>query len=232
MTASAIVLAGGRSSRFGSPKLRALVDGVPLLHLAVRAVAAVADEVVIVGPRSGGVAPSDFDGLPAGVRVAVVLDPVEDGGPLIGLRAGLAAATGDRLVVVGGDMPRLEPAVLRAMLERLPNGPAAGRTSIGQSSAVTVSAPKSADGVLLGQAGGARPLPLAASTNEARRAVEAAVSEGERSLHAALARLTVVEVPADEWRRLDPSGHSLLDVDTPADLDDVGGTQADDTPLT
>jgi molybdopterin-guanine dinucleotide biosynthesis protein A len=204
VTASGIVLAGGRSSRFGSPKLQALVDGIPLLDLAVRAVAEVTDDVVIVGPASGGVALTDLDSLPARVRVEVVHDPVEGGGPLIGLRAGLAVATGDRVVVVGGDMPRLEPAVLRAMLERLAPESATGRST---------------DAVLLGEAGGGRPLPMAVRTVRARAAVEAAISARETSLHAALARLTVVELPEDEWRRFDPAGRSLLDVDTPADLD-------------
>lgn len=204
MNVSGIVLAGGRSSRFGSPKLQALVDGIPLLDLAVRAVAEVADEVVIVGPATGGVALTDLDSLPSRVRVEVVHDPVEEGGPLIGLRAGLAVVTGDRIVVVGGDMPRLEPAVMRAMLEQL-----APESSPGQST----------DAVVLAQAGGGRPLPMGLRTAEARGAVEAAISAGETSLRAALARLTVVELPEDEWRRFDPTGRSLLDVDTPADLD-------------
>jgi molybdopterin-guanine dinucleotide biosynthesis protein A len=204
LTASAIVLAGGRSSRFGSPKLQALVDGTPLLDLAVRAVAEVVDEVVIVGPATGGAALTDLDSLPARVLVEVVHDPVEGGGPLIGLRTGLAVATGDRVVVVGGDMPRLEAAVLRAMLERLAPDSAPRR---------------SADAVLLGQAGGGRPLPMAVRTVEAREAVESAISAGEASLHAALARLTVIELPEDEWRHFDPAGRTLLDVDTPADLE-------------
>ncbi|MFN8623891.1 MAG: NTP transferase domain-containing protein, partial [Chloroflexota bacterium] len=47
---SAIVLAGGRASRFGADKLAASLDGVPLLHHAVRAVSAVpgATEVIVV----------------------------------------------------------------------------------------------------------------------------------------------------------------------------------------
>jgi molybdenum cofactor guanylyltransferase len=203
LTASGIVLAGGRSTRFGSPKLQALVDGIPLLDRAVRAVAEVTDEVIVVGPASGGVALTDLDGLPAGVRLEIVLDLVDGGGPLIGLRTGLATVTGDRVIVVGGDMPRLEPAVLRAMLERLRNG----------------SAPTSPNEVLLGQPGGGRPLPMALRTAEARLAVEAAVAAGETSLHGAFVTLTVVEIPEDDWRRLDPAGGSLLDVDTPADLD-------------
>jgi molybdopterin-guanine dinucleotide biosynthesis protein A len=204
LTTSAIVLAGGRSSRFGSPKLQALIDGVPLLDLAVRAVAEVTDEVVIVGPAFGGAALTDLDSLPSRVRIEVVHDPVEAGGPLVGLRAGLAEVQGDLLVMVGGDMPRLEPAVLRAMLERLAaQSPQQDRT----------------DGVLLGQPGGAQPLPVALRATEARAAVEAAINAGETSLRAALARLAMVELPADEWRRFDPAGRSLIDVDTPADLE-------------
>jgi molybdopterin-guanine dinucleotide biosynthesis protein A len=78
---------------------------------------------------------------------------------------------------------------------------------------------RTTDAVLLGQAGGGRPLPMAVRTAEARDAVEAAISAGETSLYAALARLTVVELPENEWRSFDPAGRSLVDIDTPADLD-------------
>ena len=44
----ALVLAGGASSRFGSDKLAATLDGRPLLHHALEAVAAVADRIVLV----------------------------------------------------------------------------------------------------------------------------------------------------------------------------------------
>jgi molybdopterin-guanine dinucleotide biosynthesis protein A len=40
-----IVLAGGRSTRFGSDKLAASLDGVPLVRRAVDALAAVTDGV-------------------------------------------------------------------------------------------------------------------------------------------------------------------------------------------
>ena len=213
------MLAGGRSSRFGGPKLQALLDGVPLLDLALRAVAEVADEVIVVGPAAGGVVLTDLDGLPGGVRVEVVLDPMAGGGPLIGLATGLATATGDRVIVVGGDMPRLEPSVLRVMLARVNDPTAAPPRSPGEKGAIGAPASTAPDAALLGQPGGWRPLPLALRTEEARRAVEDAITAGERSLHAAIARLAVAEIPEDEWRRLDPAGGSLLDVDTPADLE-------------
>ena len=205
MSLSAIVLAGGRSSRFGGAKLQALVDGIPLLDRAVRATAEVAAEVIVVGPASGDVGLTELDGLPTGVRIEIVLDPVAGAGPLVGLGTGLATVTGDLVIVVGGDMPRLEPSVLRAMLARLEVASAAGG--------------RSPDAVLLGQPGGGRPLPMALRAADAQRVVDEAVGAGETSLHAALARLTVVELPDDEWRRLDPAARSLLDVDTPADLE-------------
>ena len=44
----AIVLAGGASSRFGSDKLAAELDGRPLLHHALEAVAEVAGRIIVV----------------------------------------------------------------------------------------------------------------------------------------------------------------------------------------
>ena len=43
---SGIVLAGGRSARFGRDKLAESIDGRPLLHLAAEAVATVATDVI------------------------------------------------------------------------------------------------------------------------------------------------------------------------------------------
>jgi molybdopterin-guanine dinucleotide biosynthesis protein A len=45
------------------------------------------------------------------------------------------------------------------------------------------------------------------------------MAAGERSLRAFLTRLRVAIVPEREWRDLDPEGNSLIDVDTPADLE-------------
>jgi len=53
---SAIVLAGGRSSRFGSDKLAADLDGTTLLAATIGTLADVVDDVVVAGPRL----PSDW----------------------------------------------------------------------------------------------------------------------------------------------------------------------------
>ncbi len=108
----AIVLAGGRSSRFGRDKLSATIDGTAMLDRAIRAVRDVASVVVVV------LAPDDPRALPDAVIRAH--DPDAHEGPLAGLAAGLAACPRevDRAIVVGGDMPSLRPAVLALLLDR------------------------------------------------------------------------------------------------------------------
>ena len=119
-----MVLAGGRSSRFGEDKLVAEIDGRPLLHLAIDAVAGVVDEIVVV-VGADALAPV----LPPHVPVPVVVarDAVAGQGPLAGLAAGLAAASHPLALLVGGDQPALRPALLRELLRRLDEGPVARR---------------------------------------------------------------------------------------------------------
>ena len=89
--ATGIVLAGGRSTRFGSDKLAALVDGVPLLHHPVLRLAEVCREVLVV------VAPGAPDpALPLAAPVRLVRDATEGRGPA-GRRAGRAHRDRDGL---------------------------------------------------------------------------------------------------------------------------------------
>lgn len=99
------VLAGGRSSRFGSDKAAAMLDGRTLAEHAATTLARYADAVVIVGP----------DGLPDLPRPGL--------GPLGGIAAALdhAAERGIRCVVtIGCDMPVLPACLMEALLRRAP----------------------------------------------------------------------------------------------------------------
>ncbi len=195
---SAIVLAGGASRRFGSPKLSAVVGGRPLLHLAITAVAAAATEVIVVGPAGEGIVlPDPPDGLDVPVRLA--RDAAPGGGPLAGLAAGLAVAGEPVAIVVGGDQPELVPALLAELARVIEN-------------------PGGPEAVVLDDEGRMRPLPSAVRVEPARHAVAAAQAEGRRSLLAAFDRLGTVVLAAERWRELDPVGASLRDVDRPEDL--------------
>jgi molybdopterin-guanine dinucleotide biosynthesis protein A len=192
---SGIVLGGGRSSRFGSDKLRAVVDGRTLLEHAVAAVAAVAAEVIVV------CAPGDEWPLPdVDVPIRRAFDPEPFGGPLVGLLTGLEAAREPIVVVVGGDMPSVRPSVLEALVRAVvaaPDGTAAGTLS--------------SQGRLV-------PLPAVLRTGAATDVARRLVADGERRLRAVFDRLVTRQLAEIEWRPLDPDGATLRDVDRPEDL--------------
>src|SRR5262245_40559289 len=108
---SAIVLAGGRSSRFGRDKLAEPAGGTGLLDRAIAAVRPLGTEVLVVA------APGTDPDVPDDVRV--VHDPVAFEGPLSGLVNGLEAAREPIAIVVGGDSPSLVGAVLISMVDGL-----------------------------------------------------------------------------------------------------------------
>lgn len=193
-----IVLAGGRSSRFGTDKLAALVDGEPLLHHALRAVAAMpADgDVILVIGRDAPVPPLPFD---LGACVRVERDPEAFGGPLVGLAAALSVLPDDALaIVVAGDMPSLRPPVLRLLAATLEANPGAAVALLAHDEPA--------------------PLPAALRVRAARTAAANALAGGERSLRALIEALPTVRVPVADWRALDGDAATLRDIDTAADL--------------
>ncbi len=210
MSVTAIVLAGGASRRYGSDKLAADLDGAPVLARTIEAVAPLADGVLVAGPRLP-------EGLVGGdVPIALIADEAPFAGPLAALANVLppvSFGSAELGIVVGGDMPRLVPAVLVAMLDVLDQSPPVD--------AVVLVAPPASTSPSAGPATPARRqvLPLAIRLEPAARAARAAVESGERSLRAFLDRLVVVELPAHRWLALDPDGATLTDVDTRADLD-------------
>ena len=192
-----IVLAGGRSARFGGDKLAEPIDGDPLLERAIGAVSAVTDAVIVAGRALVG-APASIRGIPDGEPFA---------GPLPALRAALGAALGTTAIVVGGDMPELVPEVLRAMLDRLEADPSIDALILARPTAM----PDEARQVL----------PMAIRVEPAAAASRAATADGRRSLQSLLDHLAWAELPASAWLSLDPGARTLLDVDTRADLERI-----------
>jgi molybdopterin-guanine dinucleotide biosynthesis protein A len=149
--------------------------------------------------------PDAFDGGDGDIRIEAVPDQEAFAGPLAGLAGALEHATTRFAIVVGGDMPGLVPAVLGSMLERL-------------------AANDELDAVLLANADGSsrrQVLPLAIDVGRVTAAARQVLAAGDRSLVRLVERLRVDEIPAAEWRTLDPAGRTLLDVDRPADVDRI-----------
>jgi molybdenum cofactor guanylyltransferase len=113
MTAFAgVVLAGGRSSRMGTPKAALEWHGSTLLRRTVGILARATGGPVVVVRAAGQELPE----LPP--RTAVVTDPREGKGPVQGIAAGLAALAGqaEAAFVSSTDMPFLHPAFVRRVL--------------------------------------------------------------------------------------------------------------------
>jgi molybdopterin-guanine dinucleotide biosynthesis protein A len=194
-----IVLGGGRSSRFGGDKLAVEVGGQPLLWRAVRSVAQVADEIVVVISPTG-VEPE----LPGDLRMVVQFarDPLAGRGPLAGLAAGLAAASRPLALLAAGDQPFLRPEVLAALVAELDREPGAPE----------------ADVAVLEDGDRLWPFPAALRVATVRQAAWSALRSSDRRLFSLFGSLRVVRVAEARWRALDPDAETLRDVDTARDL--------------
>jgi molybdopterin-guanine dinucleotide biosynthesis protein A len=100
-----VLLVGGRSTRFGSPKALARLDGETLAERAWRLLGETCDERIAVGKRADALE-LPFD---------VLDDATEVRAPIAGVVAGLRAARHELVVVVPVDTPRLT----RGALEQL-----------------------------------------------------------------------------------------------------------------
>lgn len=187
---SVIVLAGGRSARFGRDKLAEPIDGRPLLQHAIDAVRPLATDVLVV------VSPGASPAVPAGTRL--VHDPAPFEGPLAGLATGLRAAREAIVLVVAGDVP--EPA--HAVLERL----------------IAALEDDAIDVAVLEQAGRPCSLPMAVRRAPAEVIAGRFLDAGERRLRAMLDTPRTTVLAEATWRVLDPLGRTMRDIDTPADL--------------
>jgi len=204
VTVMALVLAAGASSRFGSNKLLAPLEGRPLLQHALDAVAAagLADVVVVLGEEAPAIEAAiawrgerrvvnerPGDGLSSSLRV--------------GLDAAVEVAGADAVLVVLGDQPRLRAGVVRAVLA-VAASPGTGHALFVRPRYADDSAPNP---VLLRRAAWA----LAAGL------------DGDWGLGPLMANRPeqVVEVPV---------AGANPDVDTPADLAAVSPASAEDLP--
>ncbi len=102
-----ILLVGGASERFGSPKALARFRGETLTERGWRILHEVCDEVLAVGKAAHGLE------LP----VPVVDDGVDDRAPVFGVIAGLRAAANDICLVLPVDCPLVTTEALRTLVE-------------------------------------------------------------------------------------------------------------------
>jgi molybdenum cofactor guanylyltransferase len=114
----AVILAGGRSTRFGdSDKAFAKLAGRAMIRRVADRLVSSTDRLVVNcrADQAGAIAEA-FEGYPNPVTVAE--DPDPDEGPTAGIRTGLRAAESEYAFVVACDMPFVEPALVSYLFER------------------------------------------------------------------------------------------------------------------
>ncbi|MNI22680.1 putative molybdenum cofactor guanylyltransferase [compost metagenome] len=108
MELSAIILAGGRSSRMGQNKAMLPLAGVPVIERLMGQLKQVVNHIVIAGGNN-----DTYNHLGA----EVVQDVFPDQGPLSGLHAGLTACSTAWNLVVACDMPFADQKVFQQLAE-------------------------------------------------------------------------------------------------------------------
>lgn len=111
-----LLLAAGRSARFGGDKLLAPLDGRPVLFWSANAILAEVDALYVVLPGDGR---ARMDAM-GDMVVHPVMHPGRDDGMASSIRAGVAALPSDAeaVVIALADQPLVSPLVVRALCDR------------------------------------------------------------------------------------------------------------------
>jgi molybdenum cofactor guanylyltransferase len=196
---SAVVVAGGKSVRLGEDKRRLRLwgaDGPTLLERTVEIMAGYTEDVVVVLND-----PQDWPTL----RAKLVADAFPDGGVLGGIWSGLSAIAHDHAFVVAGDMPLLDEALIRWMIEQ----------------------PRTYD-VLVPRVGGGRARNKlgvesthAIYSRRCRHAIQRQLEAGNPQIIGFFPHVVVQYVEPEVVARFDPDGVAFRNINTPEELADV-----------
>jgi molybdopterin-guanine dinucleotide biosynthesis protein A len=194
--ATAIILAGGKSSRFGADKASSLLLGRPLLQWVLDAAAVAAAEVVIVGAVG-----QELPGVTCDVPARIVRDRYPNAGPLAGLATGLEAASTDVCLALSCDAPLLQPALLAALIH-------------GLAGTATAAVVPEVHGRL-------QPLVAAYRRSACLGLFRNSVEAGELALTPAVQALDPLVIREAEARSFDPELQSFHSANTPAELEEL-----------
>jgi len=188
---SCIVLAGGKSLRLGQDKVLETVGNRSLLQQVVSCVSLLSSDVIIVTTRQRTFSQSiDYP------KLKVVTDIYPDKGPLGGIYTGLATSTSFYNLVVASDMPFLNQALLRYMIQLSAN--------------FDLVVPRVGNLV--------EPL-HAIYTKSCLAPIEQMLKQGELSVNKLFNLVRVRYVEAEEIERFDPKHLSFFNINTEADLE-------------
>ena len=192
---SAIVLAGGFSSRFGQDKGVLQLAGKPLIRHVVETADPIVDEVIVVTSSQSRI--GEYSKALA-TNVRFVVDLCESNGPLVGALTGFESAHGKYSLLLPFDMPFVSAEVLTLLFELCANKAAA--------------IPRWPNGQI-------EPLHSVYLTAVALEAARSAVNEGELNMRAMIERMRGVRyVSTLVIEQIDPDFRTFFNINTPIDM--------------
>lgn len=114
-----VLLAGGQSKRFGSPKMFAKRNGVTFFTYSLQALAPFVAKTCIVTLPSERKA---FLHLDQNVKIITDLEAFQSQGPLVGILSAMVSEQADWYLVVPTDTPFIEKSIINELLDNREDG--------------------------------------------------------------------------------------------------------------
>ena len=196
MEKTAIILAGGFSSRFGSDKGLLKIENKPLIVHVVDTVSSIVEEILIITNSEKRIKTYSKEVLNS--KVKFTLDLYNGIGPLAGALSGFSYAKGKYSLLIPFDAPFMSKKILLLLFKSCKN-----------KSAVIPKWPNNH----------IEPLHAVYNTKEAYNAAKNAISQEETKVRALIQRLNNVQYISTEFiQKYDSQLQTFLNINTPSDL--------------
>ncbi len=187
---TAIILAGGKSSRMGFDKQFLKIDQRRLMDSLVNKLGIQFGEIIIVTNK-----PEHYIGL----SHKIITDKIVGKGPLAGIHAGLLESSSRYSFVVACDMPNINMQYVRYMIESMKD--------------------HSLDGCVTNYMDWIEPFSSFYSKDLVGR-IEAHLDSGRRSINSMLKNLNIKYIAEHDARKFSPNWDMFLNLNTREDLDE------------
>ncbi len=194
---SAVILCGGKSSRFNCIDKTFVKFGMkPLLKHVIDSVSEVVDEIIIATQNEERIA--DIKKM---VDLKIVFDTVEGFGPIAGILAGLEESSSEYSIVLACDLPYTYGDVISLLFDQ----------ALGYDAAI----PRWENNLI-------EPLYSIYRRDSMIDAARAAIEGGFHNVYYSISLLTKVNyVPMERIREMDPELKTFVNINTPNDLESL-----------
>jgi len=194
---TAIILAGGFSSRFGSDKGILKIANRSLIAHVAKTVSSIVNEIIVVTNSKKKI--ETYSKEVNELKIKFFLDIYDDIGPLAGALTGLKNANGTYSLIVPFDTPFLSKNILSLLFKLCKN-----RSAV---------IPRWPNGYI-------EPLHAVYLTKETLKAAKNAIAQKETKVRAMIQRLTnVYYLSTETIRKYDSELLTFLNINTPSDLE-------------